>query len=35
MTNYMEDYLAYGILPGLGYLMLLVAAVKRTLGWMR
>src|SRR5580698_10369051 len=27
MTNYMEDYLAYGILPGLGYLALLVAAV--------
>jgi hypothetical protein len=28
MTNYMEDYLAYGILPGLGYLALLVAAVS-------
>jgi hypothetical protein len=27
MTNYMEDYLAYGILPGLGYLTLLAAAV--------
>jgi xanthine/uracil/vitamin C permease (AzgA family) len=22
MTNYIEDYLAYGILPGLGYLAL-------------
>jgi hypothetical protein len=28
MTNYMEDYLAYGILPGLGYVALLVAAVS-------
>jgi hypothetical protein len=28
MTNYMEDYLAYGILPGLGYLALLAAAVS-------
>jgi hypothetical protein len=28
MTNYMEDYLAYGILPGLCYLALLVAAVS-------
>jgi hypothetical protein len=28
MTNHMEDYLAYGILPGLGYLALLVAAVS-------
>jgi hypothetical protein len=28
MTNYIEDYLAYGILPGLGYLALLVAAVS-------
>lgn len=27
MTNYVEDYLAYGLLPGLGYLALLVAAV--------
>ncbi|MGA7809104.1 hypothetical protein [Bradyrhizobium sp.] len=28
MTNYLEDYLAYGILPGLGYLALLTAAVS-------
>jgi hypothetical protein len=28
MTNYMEDYLAYGILPGLAYLALLGAAVS-------
>jgi hypothetical protein len=28
MTNYMEDYLAYGLLPGLGYLALLAAAVS-------
>ena len=28
MTNYVEDYLAYGILPGLGYLTLLAAAVS-------
>jgi hypothetical protein len=28
MTNYIEDYLAYGLLPGLGYLALLVAAVS-------
>jgi len=27
MTNYVEDYLAYGLFPGLGYLMLLAAAV--------
>jgi hypothetical protein len=27
MTNYVEDYLAYGVLPGLGYLALLAAAV--------
>jgi hypothetical protein len=27
MTNYMEDYFAYGIFPGLGYLALLAAAV--------
>ena len=27
MTNYVEDYLAYGLLPGLGYLALLAAAV--------
>jgi hypothetical protein len=28
MTNYIEDYLAYGILPCLGYLGLLAAAVS-------
>jgi hypothetical protein len=28
MTNYVEDYLAYGILPGLGYLTLLAAAAS-------
>ena len=28
MTNYAEDYLAYGLLPGIGYLALLVAAVS-------
>ncbi len=28
MTNYVEDYLAYGILPGLGYLALLAAAAS-------
>jgi hypothetical protein len=28
MTNAVEDYLAYGLLPGLGYLALLVAAVS-------
>jgi hypothetical protein len=28
MTNYLEDYLAYGSLPCLGYLALLVAAVS-------
>ena len=28
MTNYMEDYLAYGVLPGLGYLALIAAAVS-------
>lgn len=28
LTNYMEDYLAYGSLPGLGYLALLAAAVS-------
>ena len=28
MTNYIEDYLAYGLLPGLGYLALLTAAVS-------
>jgi len=25
MTNYLEDYIAYGLLPGLGYLALLAA----------
>ena len=28
MTNYIQDYLAYGLLPGVGYLVLLVAAVS-------
>jgi len=28
MTSYMEDYFAYGLLPGLGYLALLAAAVS-------
>jgi hypothetical protein len=28
MTNYVEDYLAYGLLPDLGYLALLAAAVS-------
>ena len=28
MTNHMEDYLAYGVLPGLGYLALIAAAVS-------
>ena len=28
MTNYLEDYFAYGVLPGLGYLALLAAAVS-------
>ena len=28
LTNYLEDYLAYGLLPGLGYLALLAAAVS-------
>jgi hypothetical protein len=28
MTSYIEDYLAYGLLPGLGYLSLLAAAVS-------
>ena len=28
MTNYVEDYLAYGVLPCLGYLALLAAAVS-------
>src|ERR1700761_6442531 len=28
MTNYLEDYLAYGLLPSLGYLALIAAAVS-------
>ena len=32
LTNYMEDYFAYGLLPGLGYLALLTAAVFIYLG---
>ena len=28
MTNYIQDYLAYGLLPGIAYLVLLVAAVS-------
>jgi hypothetical protein len=28
LTNYMQDYLAYGLLPGVGYLVMLVAAVS-------
>jgi hypothetical protein len=28
LTNYLEDYFAYGLLPGLGYLALLAAAVS-------
>ena len=28
MTNYVEDYFAYGVLPGLGYLALLTAALS-------
>jgi hypothetical protein len=28
MTNYLQDYLAYGLLPGVGYLVLLAAAVS-------
>jgi hypothetical protein len=28
MTNYLEDYMAYGLLPGLGYLALLASAVS-------
>jgi len=28
LTNYMEDYFAYGVLPGLGYFALLAAAVS-------
>jgi hypothetical protein len=28
MTNHVEDYLAYGLLPGLGYLALLAAAAS-------
>ena len=28
LTNYVRDYLAYGLLPGVGYLVLLAAAVS-------
>ncbi len=28
MTNYIQDYLAYGLLPGVAYLVLLAAAVS-------
>jgi len=28
LTNYLEDYFAYGVLPGLGYLALIAAAVS-------
>jgi hypothetical protein len=28
MTNYIQDYLAYGLLPGISYLVLLAAAVS-------
>ena len=28
VTNYLEDYLAYGLLPGLGYLALIAAAIS-------
>lgn len=28
MTNYIQDYLAYGLLPGVAYLILLAAAVS-------
>jgi hypothetical protein len=28
MTNYIQDYLAYGLLPGVAYLVLLTAAVS-------
>jgi hypothetical protein len=28
MTNYLQDYLAYGLLPGVAYLVLLAAAVS-------
>jgi hypothetical protein len=28
LTNYLEDYFAYGLLPGLGYLALIAAAVS-------
>jgi hypothetical protein len=33
MTNYFEDYLAYGLLPGLAYLALLAAAASIYLEW--
>jgi hypothetical protein len=32
MTNYIEDYFAYGVLPGLGYVALLAAALSIYLG---
>jgi mannose/fructose/N-acetylgalactosamine-specific phosphotransferase system component IID len=32
MTNFVEDYFAYGLLPGLGYLALLAAAASIYLG---
>ena len=32
LTNYLEDYFAYGVLPGIGYLALLAAAVSIYLG---
>ncbi len=32
MTNYVEDYFAYGVLPDLGYLALLGAALAIYLG---
>jgi hypothetical protein len=32
MTNYLEDYFAYGLLPGAGYLALLAAAASIYLG---
>jgi hypothetical protein len=28
MTNYIQDYLAYGLLPSIAYLVLLAAAVS-------
>jgi hypothetical protein len=32
LTNYLEDYFAYGVLPGVAYLALLAAAVSIYLG---